>query len=311
MTRRRSGTSTRSVCSVSVSMNALRGACCVQPPRIRPSPLPFPSRKVSVAKRRSHFTIEKHNSKEIQMKCDVPSFNKPWKISLENHYQTPDTLESAARHATGSKEAWQRFSSNLLDFTKQRVEQMDQTGIELAILSLAPGIEEIYDKERTCISSRWGVTSSSLGGQTKNPYELSRTPGGSSGGTGAALAANFATMGTGLDTVNSIRSPSSANSLLGIRPTRGLISRAGVIPVSFTQDAAGPLARTVADATVMLDVMAGYDPDDPVTALGIGRIPATYTVSLDRNGLKGARIGVLRTLFGSGPDHQEVNRVTD
>src|SRR5580700_7373455 len=155
-----------------------------------------------------------------------------------------------------------------------------------------------------------GLTSSSLGGQTKTPYELSRTPGGSSGGTGAALAANFATVGTGSDTMNSIRSPSSANSLVGIRPTRGLISRAGVIPVSFTQDAAGPLARTVADAAVMLDVMAGYDPDDPVTALGIGRIPATYTVSLDRNGLKGTRIGVLRTLFGSGPDHQEVNRVT-
>jgi Asp-tRNA(Asn)/Glu-tRNA(Gln) amidotransferase A subunit family amidase len=154
-----------------------------------------------------------------------------------------------------------------------------------------------------------GLTSSSLGGQTKNPYELSRTPGGSSGGTGAALAANFATVGTGSDTVNSIRSPASANSLVGIRPTRGLISRAGVIPVSFTQDAAGPLARTVADAAVMLDVMAGYDPDDPVTALGIGRTPATYTASLDRNGLKGARIGVLRTLFGSGPDHQEVNRV--
>jgi amidase len=154
-----------------------------------------------------------------------------------------------------------------------------------------------------------GLTTSSLGGQTKNPYELSRTPGGSSGGTGAALAANFATVGTGSDTVNSIRSPSSANSLVGIRPTRGLISRAGVIPVSFTQDAAGPLARTVADAAVMLDVMVGYDPDDPVTALGIGRTPATYTASLDRNGLKGARIGVLRTLFGSGPDHQEVNRV--
>ena len=150
---------------------------------------------------------------------------------------------------------------------------------------------------------------SSLGGQTKNPYELTRTPGGSSGGTGVALAANFATVGTGSDTVNSIRSPSSANSLVGIRPTRGLISRAGVIPVSFTQDAAGPLARTVADAAVMLDVMAGYDPDDPVTALGIGKIPATYTASLDRNGLKGARIGVLRTLFGTGPDHQEVNRV--
>jgi amidase len=154
-----------------------------------------------------------------------------------------------------------------------------------------------------------GLTVSSLGGQTRNPYELSRTPGGSSGGTGAALAANFATVGTGSDTMNSIRSPASANSLVGIRPTRGLISRAGVIPVSFTQDAAGPLARSVGDVAVMLDVMAGYDPDDPVTALGIGRVPATYTASLDRNGLKGARLGVLRTLFGTGPDHQEVNHV--
>jgi amidase len=154
-----------------------------------------------------------------------------------------------------------------------------------------------------------GITVSSLGGQTKNPYELTRTPGGSSGGTGAALAANFAAVGTGSDTVNSIRSPSSANSLVGIRPTRGLISRAGVIPCSFTQDAVGPITRTVADAAVMLDAMAGYDPDDPVTALGIGKIPSTYTAFLDRTALKGARIGVLRTLFGSGPDHQEVNRV--
>jgi amidase len=154
-----------------------------------------------------------------------------------------------------------------------------------------------------------GVTASSLGGQTKNPYELTRTPGGSSGGTGVALAANFATAGTGSDTVNSIRSPASANSLVGMRPTRGLISRAGVIPVSFTQDAVGPLARTVADVAVMLDVMAGYDPNDPVTALGIGKIPTTYTAFLDRNGLRGVRIGVLRTLFGTGPDHQEVNRV--
>jgi amidase len=115
-----------------------------------------------------------------------------------------------------------------------------------------------------------GITVSSLGGQTKNPYELTRTPGGSSGGTGAALAANFAAVGTGSDTVNSIRSPSSANSLVGIRPTRGLISRAGVTPCSFTQDAVGPITRTVADAAVVLDVMAGYDPDDPVTALGVG-----------------------------------------
>ena len=155
-----------------------------------------------------------------------------------------------------------------------------------------------------------GVTVSSLGGQTKNPYDLSRTPGGSSGGTGAALAANFAVTGTGTDTVNSIRSPASANSLVGFRPTRGLVSRAGIVPVAFTQDAAGPITRNVADAAVMLDVMAGYDPDDPVTAFSIGNIPKTYTAYLDRNGLKGARIGVLRTLFGSGPDYEEVNRVT-
>ncbi len=154
-----------------------------------------------------------------------------------------------------------------------------------------------------------GLTVSSLGGQTKNPYELTRTPGGSSGGTGAALAANFATVGTGSDTVNSIRSPSSANSLVGIRPTRGLISREGVIPCSFTHDAVGPITRTVADAAVMLDVMAGYDRDDPVSAFGVGKIPPTYTAFLDRNGLKGARIGVLRTLFGSAPINQEVNRV--
>ena len=83
------------------------------------------------------------------MKFDIPSFSEPWKISLEDHYQTPATLEFAAKYATGSKEAWQRLSSNLLDFTKQRLEQMDQTGVELAILSLAPGCENIYDKARS------------------------------------------------------------------------------------------------------------------------------------------------------------------
>jgi predicted TIM-barrel fold metal-dependent hydrolase len=82
------------------------------------------------------------------MKFDIATFDKPWKLSLEDHYQTPDTLESAAKYATGSKEAWQRLSSNLLDFTKQRIEQMDQTGVELSILSLAPGVEGIYDKKR-------------------------------------------------------------------------------------------------------------------------------------------------------------------
>src|ERR1700676_396911 len=153
-----------------------------------------------------------------------------------------------------------------------------------------------------------GISVSSLGGQVKNPYDLTRTPGGSSGGTGAAVAANFAAAGTGSDTGGSIRSPASANSLVGLRPTRGLISRDGIVPVSFTHDAIGPITRNVADAARLLDVMVGYDPNDPVTALSVGNIPKTYTAFL-QNGLKGARLGVATHLFGSGPEYEEVNRV--
>jgi amidase len=155
-----------------------------------------------------------------------------------------------------------------------------------------------------------GISVSSLGGQVKNPYDLTRTPGGSSGGTGAAVAANFATAGTGSDTGGSIRSPASATNLVGIRPTRGLISRGGIVPVSFTQDTIGPMTRNVADTARLLDVMAGYDPDDPVSALSVGNIPKTYTTFLE-NGLKESRLGVLTNLFGSGPEYEEVNRVME
>jgi Asp-tRNA(Asn)/Glu-tRNA(Gln) amidotransferase A subunit family amidase len=153
-----------------------------------------------------------------------------------------------------------------------------------------------------------GISVSSLGGQVKNPYDLTRTPGGSSGGTGAAVAANFAVAGTGSDTGGSIRSPSSANSLVGLRPTRGLISRDGIVPVSFTQDTIGPMTRNVADTARLLDVIVGYDPNDPVTAFSIGNIPKTYTAFL-QNGLKGTRLGVLTNLFGSGPEYEQVNEV--
>jgi amidase len=154
-----------------------------------------------------------------------------------------------------------------------------------------------------------GTTVSSLGGQTFNPYDLTRTPGGSSGGTGVAVAANFCVAGTGSDTVNSIRSPASANALVGIRPTKGLLSRSGILPVSETQDAVGPIARTVADAARLLEVMAGYDQDDPSTAWSVGNTPADYTRFLEQDGLQNARIGVLKTMFGSEPQHQEVNAV--
>jgi amidase len=159
--------------------------------------------------------------------------------------------------------------------------------------------------------ARGGVSESSLGGQVLNPYDLTRTPGGSSGGTGAAIAANFATVGTGSDTGQSVRSPASANSLVGVRPTRGLISRNGVIPNSLTQDELGPLARTVTDAAQLLDVMVGYDPKDPITSFGIGKHPASYAAGLNANALKGARIGVMTNLYGTQERHAEVNKVME
>jgi amidase len=154
-----------------------------------------------------------------------------------------------------------------------------------------------------------GITISSLGGQTKNPYDLTRTPGGSSGGTGAAVAASFATVGLATDTMNSIRSPASAGSLVGFRSTKGLVSRAGVIPVSHTQDVTGAITRSVEDAAIMLDVMAGFDPADPATAYGVNHIPHSFTDYLDAGGLRGARIGMLTSFFGKGTIHAEVNAV--
>lgn len=159
--------------------------------------------------------------------------------------------------------------------------------------------------------ARGGVSLSSLGGQVRNPYDLTRTPGGSSGGTGAAIAANFAVLGTGSDTGQSIRSPASANALVGVRPTRGLVSRGGIMPNSFTQDEVGPIARTVKDAALLLDAMVGYDPQDPVTALGVGKAPASYAAGLDARALAGARIGVLENLVGGDARHADVNRVME
>jgi amidase len=159
----------------------------------------------------------------------------------------------------------------------------------------------------------WGETISSIQGQTLNPYDLTRTPGGSSGGTGAGVAANFAIAGIGTDTVNSIRSPASANGIVGIRPTLGLVSRAGIIPYSFTQDAAGPLARTVTDAAKMLNVLVGYDRDDPATAWSVGNTNTQedYTKFLRAKGLQGKRIGVLRSFFGTAPINNEVNKIAN
>ena len=151
--------------------------------------------------------------------------------------------------------------------------------------------------------ARHGVSVSSLGGQTRNPYDLTRTPGGSSGGTGAAVAANFAVAGLGTDTVNSVRSPASACNLVGVRPTTGLLSRSGTIPCALaTQDTTGVLAKTVSDAVILLDVCAGYDADDPKTAEAIKRKKDSYMPYLNAQGISGKRIGSLRNIFGCEPE---------
>jgi len=150
--------------------------------------------------------------------------------------------------------------------------------------------------------ARHGWTSGSAFGQALNPYDLSRTPGGSSGGTGIGVAMNFAAAGLGTDTVNSVRSPCSACSLVGIRPTLGLWSRSGIVPNTDIQDIGGPMARTVEDAALLLELAAGYDEADGSTAAQLGRVPASYRPFLREDGLKGKRIGLLRTDYGSVPD---------
>ncbi|MGH9958116.1 MAG: amidase [Pyrinomonadaceae bacterium] len=143
-------------------------------------------------------------------------------------------------------------------------------------------------------SSGW----SARGGQTKNPYVLDRNPCGSSSGAGAAAAASLCAAAVGTETDGSVVCPSSANSLVGIKPTLGLVSRAGIIPIAHSQDTAGPMARTVTDAAILLGALAGIDAHDRATKASLGKALIDYTKYLDQDGLRGARIGIVRKLFG-------------
>ena len=143
-------------------------------------------------------------------------------------------------------------------------------------------------------SSGW----SGRGGQTKNPYVLERNPCGSSSGSGVAVASNFCAAAVGTETDGSVVCPSSANSLVGIKPTIGLISRAGIIPIAHSQDTAGPMARTVSDAAILLNALAGIDPRDQATNESRGKAAADYTKFLDKDGLRGMRLGIARKHFG-------------
>ena len=149
---------------------------------------------------------------------------------------------------------------------------------------------------------------SGRGGLTKNPYALDRNTSGSSSGSGAAVSSNLCSIAVGTETDGSVVSPSSINGIVGIKPTVGLVSRAGIIPISHSQDTAGPMARTVRDAAILLGAMAGADPEDPATRDKSRKAYGDYTQFLDANGIKGARIGVNRKYFGF---HPEVDKVIE
>ncbi len=149
---------------------------------------------------------------------------------------------------------------------------------------------------------------SSLGGLTLNPYKLTRNPSGSSGGSGVAIAANFAMLATGTDTSGSIRAPAAVAGIVGIKPTQGLVSRDGIVPLTLSFDTAGPMARTVKDGAIALGIMAGVDPNDPRTLDSEGKSYQDYTQFLDKNALKGARIGVAVDFRGA---NREVDALTE
>jgi amidase len=200
-----------------------------------------------------------------------------------------DNIDSADKMRTSAGSL--ALATNTPNRDAHIVERLRAAG---AVLIGKTNLSEWANYRSTHSSSGW----SGRGGQTRNPYVLDRNPCGSSSGTGAAIASDFATIGIGTETDGSIICPASINGLVGIKPTVGLWSRAGIIPISASQDTAGPMARTVADAAVLLGALTGVDPRDSATAPSRGKSSTDYTQFLKVGALKGARIGVARNLAG-------------
>src|SRR5450759_802343 len=195
-----------------------------------------------------------------------------------------DNFETIGLQSAAGSLSLKGFVSNKDAFLVKRIK--DAGAIVLAKSNMAEFAFSPYE-----------TVNSLLPGYTRNPYALDRVTAGSSGGTAAAVAANFGAIGLGSDTGNSIRGPSSHQALVGIRSTMGLTSRAGVVPLSLLADIAGPITRTVADAVAVFRVVAGADPDDPATAVSQGKPIPDYALALQRDGLTGARIGILRQAY--------------
>src|SRR5579859_5342319 len=204
-----------------------------------------------------------------------------------------DNFETIGLQSAAGSLAMKGFVSNKDAFLVKRLK--DAGAIVLAKSNMAEWAFSPYE-----------TVNSLLPGYTHNPYALDRVTAGSSGGTAAAVAANFGAIGLGSDTGNSIRGPSSHQALVGIRSTMGLTSRAGVIPLSFLADIAGPMCRTVEDAVRVFQVIVGEDPNDAATAASHGRTIPSYAESLRRDGLQGARIGILRQAYERDTTDPEV-----
>ena len=204
-----------------------------------------------------------------------------------------DNFETIGLQSAAGSLALRGFASTKDAFQVKRIKQAG--AIVLAKSNMAEFAFSPYE-----------TVNSILPGYSRNPYALDRVTAGSSGGTAAAVAANLGAIGLGSDTGNSIRGPSAHQALAGIRSTMGLTSRAGVVPLNLLADIAGPMTRTLADAVAVLQVIAGEDPDDPATAAARGRTLPNYAASLQRDGLKGARIGILRQAYERDTTDPEV-----
>jgi amidase len=255
---------------------------------------------------------EKHLARIEEIDCRGPAVNSVIELN-------PEALPIAQALDNERKKKGERGPLHgipvLIKDNIDTADRMQTTAGSLALLGSHPARDSfVAQKLREAGAvilgktnlSEWANTRSSRsisgwsgrGGLTKNPYALDRNPCGSSSGSGAAVAANLCALAVGTETDGSVVCPSSANGIVGIKPTLGMISRAGVIPIAHSQDTPGPMARTVRDVAILLGALAGSDPRDSATAASDGRIAADYTRFLDPKGLQGARIGVARKYFG-------------
>jgi amidase len=204
-------------------------------------------------------------------------------ILIKDNIDTADTMETTAGSLAllGSRPVQDSFVA----------QKLRDAG---AIILGKTNLSEWANIRSSHSSSGW----SGRGGQTKNPYALDRNPCGSSSGSGAAVSANLCAVAVGTETDGSVVCPASANGVVGLKPTLGLIGRSGIIPIAHNQDTAGPMARTVRDSAILLSALAGNDPRDPATQANSGRVAPDYTKFLDPDGLRGARLGVARKYFG-------------